>query len=695
MAAVFRGRRFCPTSILVAVFLGSVHGAEPPAARELADHVLAATVGIAAITAEGASYSGSGSVITPVGHILTTTSVVPSDATDIRVIFPGFVSRPARLVASDNDLAISLVQIAAETLPAADSLPVLALARELPAVGSLAYTASDVDGVLVSNGRASFSRGVVSGIYAVVPRGESLYRGAVIETTAAVNPGSDGGPLVDASGRLCGVVSLGGSPLRWQGVAIPTAVLLDRFAALRHATLPLDFDPPAGLAADKATTVAAERAAALWRVADGLAPYLVGIEVVRRFPPENLPMRSWAEQRAAIENWDTLSAAEQKQRFAAFADLMRAFEVNQLLRRPAAGSTGLVVAADGLILTSLFNLGDDTAFVAKATGRPRVFDPLSPLPKLLADPPGGLERQPNPVTKLTVILPDGRRRPATVLARHDPLGIALMQLELEPGETEQLAWFNLATAVSSPLLGDAVAIVGRGPGEGAAVTMNTGIVSAPARMRGYQFQTDALLNYGNSGGPVVDAVGNFLGIAGAPIEPDTVVGRLFSRAELMRWTRAPNSGVGMVARADRIRAAFETMKGGRSFDRIPGPYLGVQADTARAFGEDVFVGGVAGGSPAERAGLKKGDRLLEFNGVELATWRGLTERIAASRAGDTITLLVQRRSRGPRLVIAGRDIESVADLERLKKSLQPGESFTGTLSTDDTREVEILLEESR
>ena len=141
---------------------------------------------------------------------------------------------------------------------------------------------------------------------------------------------------------------------------------------------------------------------------------------------------------------------------------MRAFEVNQLLRRPAADSTGLVVAADGLILTSLFNLGDDTAFVAKATGRPRVFDPLSPLPKLLADPPGGLERQPNPVTKLTVILPDGRRRPATVLARHDPLGIALMQLELEPGETEQLAWFNLATAVSSPLLGDAVAIVGRG-----------------------------------------------------------------------------------------------------------------------------------------------------------------------------------------------------------------------------------------
>ena len=294
-----------------------------------------------------------------------------------------------------------------------------------------------------------------------------------------------------------------------------------------------------------------------------------------------------------------------------------------------------------------------------------------------------------------MILPDGRRWPATILARHEPLGIALVRPDIEPEQARGLPWFDFAAAVNSPMLGDAVAIVGRGPGDRPAITLNQGIVSAASRLRGYQFQTDALLNYGNSGGPVVDAAGHFLGVAAAPIEPDTVLGRLFSRAELMRWTRAPNSGVGMVARADRIRAAFAAMQEWRSFSRIPGPFLGVQADMARAFGEDVFVGGVVSGSPADRAGVKKGDRLLEFNGVELATWRDLTERIAASGAGDTITLLVQRRSRGPRLVIAGRDIESVADLERLKKSLQPGETFTGELATDDTRELEIILEESR
>ena len=672
------------------VLAAQVRAAEPVATRALADHVLAATVGIAAGTGSGASFTGSGSVVTPAGHVLTTTSVVPSDATEIRVVFPGFVSRSARLVVADEQLAVSLLEIEDDPETPAVSLPHLALARTLPAIGEIAATAGDVDDVLLTNGRASFSRGFVSGVYEVEPRGESRYRGTVIETTAAVNPGSDGGPLIDAAGRLCGVVSLGGTPARWQGVAVPTAVLLERFPALADSGLSLSFEPPTDLATDPPTAAVAGRAASLRRAADAVAPYLVGIETVRRFPPERLPLSSWNDRRAAITGWASLPPAEQAKQFAAFADLARTFEVNQLLRRPAAAVTGLVVGPDGLVLTSLFNVGGDTAFVSKETGQPRAFDPLSPLPALVAEPRGGYARQPNPLTSLAVVLPDGRRVPARVLSRHEPLGIALVK-----AEAVGLAWFDIASVVTSPLLGDGVAIVGRGPGTAATITMNTGIVSAPARMRGYQFQTDALLNYGNSGGPVVDAAGGFLGIATAPIEPDTVLGRLFSRAELMRWTRAPNSGVGMVARADRILAALEELAGGRSFERIPGPFLGVQADMERAFGEDVFVGGVAAGSPADRAGLAKGDRILEFDGVELDTWRDLTERIAASRAGDRITLLVQRKIRGPRLVIAGRDVETLADLERLKKSLRPGQTFDGVLTTDDTREVEVILEETR
>jgi len=81
--------------------------------------------------------------------------------------------------------------------------------------------------------------------------------------------------------------------------------------------------------------------------------------------------------------------------------------------------------------------------------------------------------------------------------------------------------------------------------------------------------------------------------------------------------------------------------------------------------------------------------------VELNTWRDLTERVAASKAGDAVTLLVQRPSRGPRLVIAGRDVETLEDLQRLKKSLRPGDTFEGTLTTEDTREIEVVLEDNR
>jgi len=659
--------------------------AEPPATGSFADHVLAATVGISAESADGgASFSGTGSLVSPRGHILTSTSVVPPDATKIEVMLPGFVRKQARLVAADAALAASLIQVDGERLPC------LPLARELPTLGELAYTAGDVDRVMLTNGRASFSRGVVSGLYDVAPLGESTYAGRAIETTAAVNPGSDGGPLVDARGRLAGVISLGVSPLRWQGVAVPTAVLLERFVALRSNDVPFTSEPPAGLVPDPVTQAAAGRMADLARAAAALVPHLVAIEVDRRFPPERLPRVAWGEHRGGIAGWDGLGRPERAARFAAFANVDRAFEVNQLLRRPPGPVTGLVVSPDGLVLTSLFNLAADTAFVAKATGKPRAFAADEPIQKLLADPPGGLTAQPNAVTGLTVILADGTRRTGKVIARHEPLGIALVKIE-----ATGLAAFDLAAAGTSPQLGDAVAVVGRPPGGPATHTLNTGIVSAPSRLRGYQFQTDALFNYGNSGGPVVDAAGNFLGIATAPIEPDTVQGRMFPPPQLMRWTRAPNSGVGMVARADRIAAAFGALASGRSFDRIPGPFLGVEPDMSQAFGEDVVIGGVAAGSPAERAGLRKGDRLLEFDGVELQTWRDLTERVAASRAGDTVTLVVQRPSRGPRLVISGRDVETLEDLERLKKSLQPGDTFEGTLTTDDTREIGIVLEERR
>jgi S1-C subfamily serine protease len=505
----------------------------------------------------------------------------------------------------------------------------------------------------------------------------------VIETTAAVNPGSDGGPLVDAAGRVVGVISVAVSPRRWQGVAVPVATVLETFAPLKSGDVKITVDaaepPPIQ-----------PPLAGLRRASSSVAPFLVAIDVERTWPAERLPRESWDDYRRRVNGWDKLPPPERRKQFASFAARARTFDVNQLLRRPSGPATGLVVSADGFVLTSSFNIGEDTAYVAKATGQPRRFTADESAEKLRADPEGGFVEKPNAIRGVTVVLADGSRREAKVHARHEPLGIALLKVE-----ASGLPWFDLAAAATSPQLGDHVAAIGLVTAGAGDVTLNPGIVSAASRNRGYRFQTDALLNYGNSGGPVVDASGSLLGIATAPIDPDTVMGRIFTLSELMRWSRAPNSGVGFVARADRIRAVLEELKAGRTFERFPGPFLGVQADESRALGDDVVIGSVGEGSPAAKAGLKKGDVIVAYNGVELGAWRELTERITAGKPGDSIVLTIRRKQKGPRLVIAGRDVETLDDLEQLKKTLTPGETFEGRLVADDVREVKVVLGENK
>lgn len=663
-------------AVVGVVWIGS-SGVRGDDLHAVADRVLGCTVSVTC-GIDGGSFAGSGFVVSPDGHVVTAASVVPVGATDVTVLLPGYRRRPASVVAVDESLSVTLLKVAVE-----EPLPVLPLTRLWPAVGDVAFTAGDVDDVMLANGRASFSRGVVSGLYDVERQPEVAYAGRVIETSAAVNPGSDGGPLVDAAGRVIGVISVAVSPRRWQGVAVPMAKLLEKFAPLTKGDVTISVDssdPPPS----QPPLVGLRQAAA------AVAPFLVAIDVERTWPAESLPRESWEQHRRRITGWEKLPLPERRKRFAAFAARARTLDVNQLLRRPPGPATGLVVSADGFVLTSSFNVGDDTAFVATTTGQPRRFAADEPGEKLVADPEGGLVQKPNSIRRVSVVLPDGSRREAKVHARHEPLGVALLKVD----ETS-LPWFDLAAVATSPQLGDHVAAIGLVASAAGDVTLNPGIVSAASRSRGYRFQTDALFNYGNSGGPVVDAAGSLLGIATAPVEPDTVMGKVFTLSQLMRWSRAPNSGVGLVARADRIRAVLDDLKGGRSFERVPGPFLGIRPDESRALGDDVVIGVVAEESPAAKAGLKKGDVIVAYGGVELAAWRELTERIASGKPGESVVLTIRRKQKGPRVVIAGRDVETLEDLERLKTSLEPGETYEARLVSDGLREVTVVLGENK
>ena len=260
----------------------------------------------------------------------------------------------------------------------------------------------------------------------------------------------------------------------------------------------------------------------------------MGVTVKRKFPPEVLPRTSWDIFRQRIKDWDKLSDTEKAQRQDSYTEVERLLETNQILRRPRAPLTGMVISAEGHILTSSFNVGDDIVFKEKASGKPPPVTFRETEAELAEDTPKDLAIGKNPIQKILVTLPDGSQREAKILARHEPLGVAVLKID-----AKGLRFCDLAKSAAGAELGTRVGLVGYAGGKLARHTLNAGIVSSPSRNRAMQFQVDALLNYGNSGGPVISPEGRVLGIGLAPIEPHTIIGRVFTPRNSKGGTRRP------------------------------------------------------------------------------------------------------------------------------------------------------------
>jgi serine protease Do len=234
---------------------------------------------------------------------------------------------------------------------------------------------------------------------------------------------------------------------------------------------------------------------------------------------------------------------------------------------------------------------------------------------------------------------DGRTLTAKIVGTDKPSDLALLKVN---GSSFKAIALGDSDAVR---VGDVVLAVGNPLNVGQTVTM--GIISAKGRSTGvgdgsYEdfLQTDAPINHGNSGGALVNMRGELVGI----------------NSQIMSNTDA-NIGIGFSIPANMAKHVMEDL---RTKGKVTRAQLGVTvqtvtSDIAASLGlkenGGAIVSSVGEGSAAERAGLKRGDVILSFNGQPVHDTNSLRNRVADAGPGSTADVVINRDGAEKKLAV--------------------------------------------
>ncbi len=234
--------------------------------------------------------------------------------------------------------------------------------------------------------------------------------------------------------------------------------------------------------------------------------------------------------------------------------------------------------------------------------------------------------------EIKVILIDKKSFKAKIVGSDPKTDIAIIKIDakglpvLPWGDSERLQVGEFVLAIGNPF--------------GLSHTVTMGIISAVGRadvgITDYEnfIQTDAAINPGNSGGPLVNIKGELIGINTA----------IFSKT-------GGYQGIGFTVPTNMVRIVMDQLiKQGK----VTRGWLGITIqeltpEIAQKFGlkqsEGALVSDVAKGSPAHRAGMARGDIILEFNGKKVRDVATLRNMVAQSKVGSQVEIKVLRRDR--------------------------------------------------
>ena len=230
--------------------------------------------------------------------------------------------------------------------------------------------------------------------------------------------------------------------------------------------------------------------------------------------------------------------------------------------------------------------------------------------------------------------------PATVIGADPSDDMALLQVQ----GVSHLPTVTFGSSASL-VVGDEVVAIGNALGLVGGPTVTQGIISAEGRsfsatdpttgktehLTG-MLQTDAAINSGNSGGPLIDSAGQVIGM-------NTAVAS-------STGPNAPAQNIGFAIPSDKIESLLPLLRRGGTVS--PGnAYMGVEifddnATVARAYdlstSSGAVIGGVVNGSPAYRAGLQAGDVIVSLDGAPITSASGLQAAVRSHRPGQRVTI---------------------------------------------------------
>ena len=241
------------------------------------------------------------------------------------------------------------------------------------------------------------------------------------------------------------------------------------------------------------------------------------------------------------------------------------------------------------------------------------------------------------VDTVKVELPDSRTFTAKVIGTDPATDLAVVKIDAKNlptlvfGDSDAVKVGDVALAIGNPLN------VGQ--------TVTSGIISAKGRQTpdggdGYQdfLQTDAAINRGNSGGALVNAGGQLIGINSQILSPsDGNIGLGFAIPSNL----AKNVMDQLIANGTVRRAKL-----GVRVQRIT---TDLAASLGLASSQGALISEVDAGSPAARAGIKQGDVITHYNGKTVADNNQLRNAVASTAPGTTVPVQILRNGKSETL----------------------------------------------